>query len=198
MQSRQALRAAQCASVLVAVVLTVSAAAAAPPAVGPIVHAGFESWDPSGCVNTTVAVFVRGLRGSANLRLSISQLDECNDVALLRSEADAKLKAGAFSVTPDLALATLKASVPMTDTQSGEQFVAAVNLTWTSTERAVSAGVRVLPEQPGRFTRVSGVARDLRLAKASGTVSRDGENFTPKPATDAAISMVRATGPAGQ
>jgi hypothetical protein len=197
----QAQSAARCTLALAAALLPASVASAAPRD-RPSADAAFESYDPTGCVNTEVAVFVRGAKadssGSASeqakVHLAVTVLNECEDIALLKAEGKAKLKDGEFRVSPDLKSAALNATITMSvfGSKDKEKFDATVALTWTSVEGAISADVSTVPEELGRFEKTSApVRRTLRLAEASGTISNGTDNFTPETSTDASISLVR-------
>jgi hypothetical protein len=174
--------------------------ASAAPGDRPSADATFESYDPTGCINTEVAVFVRGAKvdssGSASeqtrIHLEVTVLNECEDIALLKAEGKAKLREGEFRVSPDLRSAALNAAVQMSVFGSEEKFYATVALTWTSVEAAISADVGTVPEELGRFEKTSApVRRILRLAEASGTIANGTDNFTREASTDASISLVR-------
>jgi hypothetical protein len=197
----QAQDAARCA-LAIAVALLASSVASAAPGDRPSADATFESYDPTGCISTEVAVFVRGAKvdssGSASeqakVHLSVTVLNECEDLALLKAEGKAKLRDGEFRVSPDLKSAALSATVSMSVYGSKDKFDATVALTWTSVEEAVSADVRTAPVEIGRFEKTTApVRRTLRLAEALGTISDGTDNFTPETSTDASISLVRTT-----
>jgi hypothetical protein len=175
-------------------------AASAAPGDRPSADATFESDDPTGCINTQVAVFVRGAKvdssGSAleqaKLHLAVTVLNECEETAVLRAEGKTKLRNGEFRVSPDLRFATLNTAVPMSVFGSEERFYATVALTWTSVEAAISGDVSTVPEELGSFEKTSApVRRILRLAEVSGTIANGTDNFTPEASTDASISLVR-------
>lgn len=191
--------AARYALVLLAALLPARVASAAP---GDRLSADatFESYDPTGCVNTQVAVFVRGAKVDGNgsssdkarVHLVITVLDECEDVGLLKAEGKAQLKDGEFRYNPLLRWATLNTTISMSVYKSEEKFDTTVALAWSGVEPSVSADTSTVPEQLGRFERMSApVRRTLRLAEASGTISNGTDNFTPEPSIDASISRVR-------
>ena len=188
-------------------VLLVAVAACVPASIASAATEGrlsadavFESYDPTGCIDTEVAVFVRGAKVNADgsqsdrgkVHLVATVLNECEDVAILKAEGRRILKDREFSVRPDLTSAALNATVSMSINGSDEKFDAKVALTWTSIEGPIWADVKIVPEELGRFEKLSTSARRiLHLAEASGRVSRDLQNFTPAPSTDGSISLVR-------
>jgi hypothetical protein len=195
----QAQLAARCALALAAAMVAPLAASAAPGDT-PSADATFESDDPTGCITTEVALFVRGAivdsGGSAleqaRVHLEVTVLNECEDVAVLKAEGKTKLRNGEFHVSPDLRFATLKTAVPMSVFGSKEKFYATVVLTWTSVEAAISADVGTVPTELGRFEKTGAPVRKiLRLAEASGTIADGTSNFTPEASTAASISLAR-------
>jgi hypothetical protein len=193
---------ARCALALATALLPASIASAA-PGDRPSADARFESYDQSGCVNTDVAVFVRGATvassGSAadlaKVHLVISVLNECEDVAVLKAEGRANLRSGEFQLGPALRSAELNATIPMSVRGSKEKFDADVALTWVAVEAAIATDARAVPTEVGRFERArTPVRRSIRLSKASGTISDGIENFTPEPSSDASISLVSPKG----
>lgn len=174
--------------------------AVAAPAGKQIAEASFTSQDQSRCVTTEVFVFVKGGGGAKpKLHLAISQVDECKDAVLLSAKAKANIADAAFFFSPDLNSATLRATVPITDRQTGKGFNAVVNLTWTGIEETVATDARIVPEEPGRFLKSSSpVRKSLRVSRAAGAVT-DGtnKNFTPKPADDASLTLVLQGRPKG-
>jgi hypothetical protein len=196
--------AARCALVLLAALLPARVTSAA-PGDRPSADATFESYDPTGCVNTEVAVFVRGAKvngddsssDKAKVHLVITVLDECEDVALLKAEGKAQLKDGEFRFNPLLRWATLNTTISMSVYKSKEKFDTTVALAWSSVELSISADVRTVPGEVGSFERTTDpVRRTVRLAEASGTISNGTDNFTPEPSIDASISRVRVKGKA--
>src|SRR5207244_4469751 len=93
-------------------------AASAAPGDRPSADATFESDDPTGCISTEVAMFVRGASvgaasEQASVHLEVTVVNECEDIAVLKAEGKTKLRNGEFRVSPDSRFATLNTAVPM-------------------------------------------------------------------------------------
>jgi hypothetical protein len=188
----------------VAATLLALAAAAAPAAATegglgrPEAEASFASYDASGCVATQVDLFVRGAAAAGGaarprLDLAVSRVDECRDVELVRAKKRIALPPGAFHVAPDLGAATLETVATVPDKLSGKSLTLNITLVWAASEDAVTAPVAAVAEGLGEVTRVrAATERTMRLAGASGTITSGAVNFTPAPATDAALSRTSA------
>jgi hypothetical protein len=162
--------------------------------------ADFVSYDPSGCVSSEVFVFVRQGKtkeeskdsAKAKVAVTIFQTNDCQDRTLLEARGDAKLKDGEVRFDPQLGMAKLDASVQMVDAVSNKPFAADVSLLWVAVGEPIVANTAFDVEAPGWIEkRARPVARTVRLAEASGSISDGETNFIPEPATDAAITASR-------
>lgn len=164
---------------LAAASLAVPGAGHAAPAARESAQASFVSQDRTGCVMTEVSVFVRGAPSDrARLRLSVLQVDECRDVALLNIQKRATLDSGAFRMAPELGGASLRASIPVRDRQSRQRFTADIRVTWQATEPAISAAGAEELLEPGRFQAMRRPAeRTLRMSEASATIRTGSETL---------------------
>lgn len=124
-----------------------------------------------GCLYTTVIV----LTGEEFLySLSILQYDECQNQALLMAYGIKHLSKSEIQYLGNLKSVTLTATVPMVDIYNNLSFDGGINLTWTGTGDILVNGKEKYRESP-----------------ASGTVSNGMINFTPQPATGAAIFLYK-------
>jgi len=195
----QAQRVVMGASIVAAAVSLLAGTVKAEPTGRPSAAATFTGQDGRGCVLTEVSVFVRrgnagqNVNGKSRLRLFISQVDECQDLpARLNVDTRVDLTDGQFRVDPDLATASLEASVPLIDRQSHKALngTATIRLKWTAVEEALATDVTFEPEEPGRFIRLIAPARrTLRMASVSGMVDAGLGNLTPGSADTAWISL---------
>lgn len=159
--------------------------------------ADFVSYDSSGCVSSEVAVFVRQGKtkyeskdsAKAKIEVTIYQTNDCQDQTLLEARGDAKLKDNEVSFDPRLDTVKLDATIQMWDAVSKQPFAADVSLTWFAVGEPIVANTEFDVEAPGRIEkRHRPVARTVRAAEASGTISNGKTNFVPELATDAAIT----------
>jgi hypothetical protein len=162
--------------------------------------ADFLSYDRSGCVSSEVSVFVRhgkakeesNASAQAKVAVTIIQTDDCQDQTLLEARGDAKLTNGAVSFDPQLGSVKLDARIQMQDAVGKKPFLANVSLTWLAVDEPIAASTRFDVEAPGRIKeRARLVARTIREAAASGTITNGKTNFVPEPATNAAITSSR-------
>lgn len=148
-----------------------------------------------GCVTTEVFVFARsgevgGGRSQPNLDLKIFETDDCEDETLLDARANVDLRNNALRFVPGLDTATLNTSVELFDEVSDERFDVRVRVTWTGVDESVTIETKRDVEAPGRsFVRAQPFAKTFRTASASGSISEGGNEFIPRPAEDAAITL---------
>jgi hypothetical protein len=170
---------------------------------GPLVNAGFETVDPSGCIVTDT--FVSANSGIAqahpktpeagpvnDVEVSVYKYDACNDYTSLIDAAGllTSLPAGAFTVSNQLTTAHLVADVPLDDLVSGTTFTVHVDVTWTGT----SAITRNHSNTNDIYSRNCHVLNRWkgsgRTADAAGTVSDGTTNYTPTPSNNGEIGYV--------
>ena len=143
------------------------------------VHADaiFSSYDPTGCINTEVSVFVRAK--PETLHLSITRLDECQDIPLVRAEAAVGLSASEVNYNlKDLRSVSLITTVPMYNQVLGESLDVNVDVSWAATEAPIPGNAYAIADKPGKFTKPSKPKRrTLYPAQASGSISSGGDSF---------------------
>lgn len=165
---------------------------------GQFAEAGFDSLDPSGCVDTFV--YVEGVNGtvketgqptaSSLAVVVIDQFDFCTSTETLFAVGEATLAAGEFQIDKMLTTATLNTTIEVFDEVSGTSFPVDIGVSWT--------GVGATTTQKDHFqihgpdfkvnSRFMGTFRD---ATASGTVSDGTTNFTPESAVFADMGSVK-------
>lgn len=165
---------------------------------GQFAEVGFDSLDPSGCVDTFV--YVEGVNGtvketgqptaSSLAVVVIDQFDFCTSTELLFAQGEATLAAGEFQIDKMLTTATLDTTIEVFDEVSGTSFPVDISVSWT--------GVGATTTQKDHFqihgpdfkvnSRFMGTFRD---ATASGTVSDGTTNFTPESAVFADMGSVK-------
>ena len=155
---------------------------------GQVADAFFTSFDPSGCIETGVAVFPgEGVSGSppgpgglgSGVEMFISVFDHCNATQLLAADGFTELPGSEFQVFRQLKSAVLSAEVPLFDFVSGTPFNVFVVLSWTGNGPLTRESGNFHFNSPGcKFhNRFRGT---FRSAEVSGVVSDGVTNFTPE------------------
>jgi hypothetical protein len=167
---------------------------------GPLINATFSTIDPSGCIETDTFV-------SANLpsyqqlpgppvttgvaSVSIFEYDSCTETTILDASGLVEaLPAGALQVSKQLDRASLVATIPMTNIETGATFSVDVNVVLVGTSSIhrddvnsndfYGRGCHVLNRWKG-----SG-----RTAHASGSVTDAATNYAPEATDNAEIGFV--------
>ena len=146
-----------------------------------------SSFDPSGCISTTVSVFAYeqvilgqpspGSRESA-VHLLIRQFDTCEGITLLDAEAFPSLADSDLQISGNLASATLNTTVNVYDSVSNSYFDVLIDLTWTGTGSLLHYHRHFKDIWPGAGCKALEHSNEaLRYAEASGTVSDGTTNF---------------------
>jgi hypothetical protein len=167
---------------------------------GPLVNATFSVIDGSGCIETDTFV-------SANVpsyqqlpsapvttgvaSVSIFEYDFCTDTTILDATGLTEaLPAGALQVSNQLDRASLQATLPMTDIDTGATFSVDVNVVWVGTSDIHRDDVNS-NERFGRgchvLNRWKGSGRN---AEASGSVADGVTNYTPEATREGEIGVV--------
>ncbi|WP_432258034.1 hypothetical protein [Cupriavidus sp. TMH.W2] len=153
----------------------------------------FDSFDPTGCVDTNV--FVAWIYGATktvanggpartaamDLNVSVNQYDFCRQVVLLSAFGDNPTFT--FQIAPDLSSSRVTGMVTLTDFVSATDFDVQVDVTWAG--NGPMSGTTITQHTssfPGGVfnSRVNGFSR---AAVASGTVASNTTNFTPAAST---------------
>ncbi|ADJ29603.1 hypothetical protein [Nitrosococcus watsonii] len=178
-------------------------------------NAFFTSIDDSGCITTEVSVTVhtgglsvkrltqspdespaKNLRGNINkspggeaLFISISRIDECQGKVILYAKGKKGLGSGGrLRIASAQGTATLAFPLKIVTPGSGKPVDAEVNLTWAKTGNPVTVKRSRYFDKPGRLIEAAGrFKQTFQSAQASGSVSINGENFTPEASMDAGI-----------
>jgi hypothetical protein len=167
---------------------------------GPLVNATFSVTDPSGCVQTDTFVSAnvpsyQQLPGppvtTGVASVSIFEYDSCTDTTILDATglADA-LPASVLQVSKQLDQASLRATIPMTNIDTGATFSVDVDVVWVGTSTIHRDDVNS-NDRYGRECHVLNRWKGSgRTAQASGTVSDGVTNYTPETTRDAEIGFV--------
>jgi hypothetical protein len=142
---------------------------------GPSAFATFDS--TSGDIETFVIVVGTQPAGaSPQVTVIINQFDLNTGTTLL--SASGSTSTATFQLGPNLSSATTSATVPLTDTVSGDSFNVEVNVAWTASSPLMHQNNTTVTHTPS-VTMVFHSTALLRNADASGTVSDGTTNFTP-------------------
>ena len=170
---------------------------------GPLINASFSApdpSDPSGCVN--VDAFVSANSDTSHLgsttqpdgvaSVSIDAYDSCTGETVFQAvgQVDISQTPGAFVVSNQYDHATLNATIPVTDIDTGAISQAIVDVTVTGTSdlhRDHENTNDIYSRSCHVLNRWKGTGRD---AVASGTVWDGGRNYTPAPSQNAEIGWV--------
>ena len=160
--------------------------------------AGFESFDPSGCVETSV--FVLGAAQTTKERpgkpatgplafVAVFQSDFCTGELLRDIEGETR-EATFQADRGRLTTARLRATTAGFDFLAGEEVRVEVDVTWSGTGELAPVSNRFRLQEPGLVVRqwFEGAVRE---AAASGTVAVGGENLTPNAPDFAQIFRAR-------
>jgi hypothetical protein len=146
-----------------------------------------SSYDPSGCISTSVSVFAYeqvalGQPGPGSpdsaVHLLIRQFDTCGGVALLDAEAFTSLAGSDLQISGNLGSATLNTTVSAYDSVSNSSFDVLIDLTWTGTGKLIHYNRHFKDIWPGAGCKELEHSNEaLRYAEASGIVSDRTTNF---------------------
>ncbi|MGR6035981.1 MAG: hypothetical protein ACU4EQ_12155 [Candidatus Nitrosoglobus sp.] len=177
-------------------------------------NAFFTSVDNSGCVTTEVSITAHSgglsvksagkspdekpiknidkITGGGVLFVNILRINECQGKVILH----AKGRKGLGSERLQIALAqgtgtaTLKLPIKIINPGSGKPFDADVSLTWVGNGEPVTVIRSRYFDEPGQIvTAARPFKQTFQSAQASGSVSINGENFTPESSQDASILL---------
>lgn len=109
---------------------------------GLVASVGFDSYDPTGCINTYVDVTASDTRshqggkpvGATGMYLRIHRYDHCEGRLLVDAGDYVALAEGALRIDPGLASAELNASVELFDYASGSPLPVQVHLAWAAVD----------------------------------------------------------------
>jgi hypothetical protein len=167
---------------------------------GPLINASFTSFDASGCIETDTFVTAnrptvyeqpgRGVTTGIGA-VNVFVYDSCTDTTLLQAVGeDDALSDSEFAVSNQLDTASLHATIPVTNIDTGDTFDMTVDVTLAgtsvisrdteNTNDFYGGGCHVLNRWKG-----SG-----RTASAAGVVSDGVTNFTPSATDSAEIGYV--------
>ena len=146
-----------------------------------------SSYDPSGCVSTTVSVFAYeqvilgqpspGSPESA-VHLLITQFDTCDGGTLLSVDAFSSLADSDLQISGNLGSATLNTTINVYDAVSNSYFDVLIDLTWTGTGSLLHYNRHFKNIWPGAGCKELEHSNEaLRYAEASGIVSDGTTNF---------------------
>jgi hypothetical protein len=159
--------------------------------------ASFQSVDPSGCVETQVAVASHDqtvrlgqpgpLQALPSVNVSILQRNRCTNTTLLSAgNNDPRVAEDAIQVRK-LESAALNATVEVLDFVTFRSFPVEISVSWTGVGAITKEKSHSHVTIPGMKVNMS-FDGTFREATASGTVSDGVTNFTPEPAVSARIS----------
>jgi hypothetical protein len=144
------------------------------------VESGFDYKSPDGCIETTVYVDafqnIVHKQTVSTADAFIGKFNNCTNTTLLYASGGTDNPT--FQINKDLLSASLSATIPVTDTVSGNTFSVFVNMTWTSTG-GIQHQIITQHYRTQGFTINSHSNADIRDAIASGTVSDGTTNYTP-------------------
>ncbi len=146
--------------------------------------ANFGGLSSDGCIDTIIEV--HGFqpiqdKQPSNAFVFISKFDTCTNTSLL--DASGSTDTATFQIDERLISASLSATVPLTDNQTGNPlFNVTVNMVWTTPpDSVIQHQIQTLHFHTKAFTINSHFNAVFRDATASGTVSDGTTNFTPSP-----------------
>jgi hypothetical protein len=145
------------------------------------VESGFDYISPDGRIETTVYVdaFQNRVHNQtvSTADVFIGQVDTRTGATVL--DASGGTDTPTFQIDKNLLSASLSATVPLTDNQTGQPlFNVSVNMIWTSTS-AIQYQNNTFHYRTEGFTITSHSNAAIRDAIASGTVSDGTTNYTP-------------------
>jgi hypothetical protein len=160
--------------------------------------ASFDSFDVTGCVETSVFLqaFNNRIRTvgrpetTASVFVSMFQADNCTSTILVSASGFAELPAGALQIKRNLNSATLNTSVDVFDFVSSTTFTVDLSMTWTATGAVTVSKFHSIFRAPGFMDNFM-FTGESRPAAASGSTTGLGMNFTPNPAVFAELDLVK-------
>jgi hypothetical protein len=180
------------ASVALAAPSTVQAASGPPTIVkfnGQSAVAEFDT--VSGGIETFVLVVGTKPSGAADPQVVVvvGQFDVTSGTTLLFASGSTSTATVQFG--PSLSAATASATVPLTDSVSGNSLSVDVQVAWTASSPLIHQHNTTVSQTTG-FTSIFHSNASLREASASGAVSTDSTNFTPSSSVLAQILRVNS------
>jgi hypothetical protein len=149
--------------------------------------ATFLSTDPSGCIESVFEIFGSeerlkdeqpGAPSTTGFALVIvTQVDQCTGTFLGDLVGEITSDAITFDVTGNLTAATLQATIPVLDSNTGDELQMTINVTWTGFGPIFPTKENVRLKTPELLQIFHSKAK-IREADTSGTASLDGERFT--------------------
>jgi hypothetical protein len=149
--------------------------------------ANFDNFSSDGCTETLVQVSGTHFGTSLGADVFIGQFDNCTSTLLLEAFGSTNNA----TLSGNLGLASLSATVPVFDIVSATTFNVSVSMNWTATgpPSHEEGGSHF---QTKNFTEIFHFNADVRDASASGTVSVGMTNFTPSPSVFAQIALMKS------
>jgi hypothetical protein len=132
------------------------------------------------------------ITGEGVLSVDILQINVCQGKAILHANGikDLGLKRLQITLAQGIGTGTLKFPIKITDSISGKSLEADINLSWIGNGVPVTVVRSRYFNAPGQFiTAASSFKQTFQSAQASGSVSINGENFTPELSQDASILL---------
>jgi len=156
----------------------------------------FDSFDPTGCVETLASVFAISDRTQTMGRpeatptafVSLFQADNCTFTLLVSAFGSADLSAATFQIKQNLDSATLNTSIDVFDFVSGTTFPVDISLIWTGTGGLTVSKFHNITRMPG-LQENSTFTGTSRPATASGSMTSLWTNFAPNPAVFPAAEL---------
>ncbi len=168
---------------------------------GDAINAFFSDIDPSGCVQTSVAVGASNgwlqvppggpPQPNPGVYLAISKFNLCTGTQLMSIEANPSIPASDLQIDGlTFASATLKTAFNVCDSVSRACFDVTLNLAWIATGPAAAIHEPLHSEEPGLKVNFHWNGRH-RPADATGTVSDGTTNFAPGASLNGDIGRFR-------
>jgi hypothetical protein len=162
--------------------------------------ATFLSTDPLGCIESVFDIFGSeerlkdeqpGAPSTTGFALVIvTQFDQCTGTFLRDLIGEITSDAIEFDITGNLSAATLQATIPVLDSNTGAEFQMTLNVTWTGFGPIFSTKENVRLKTPALLQIFHSKAK-IREADTSGTASLDGESFTLEPLSPGQFGHVK-------
>jgi hypothetical protein len=128
--------------------------------------------------------------GGGVLFISISRINDCEGKVILYAKGRKGLGSGGLQIALAQGTATLALPIKIINPGSGKPVDADVSLTWVGNGEPVTVTRSRFFEGPGLLIRAAHPFKQtFQSAQASGSVSINGENFTPEESTDASILL---------
>lgn len=150
--------------------------------------AEFDTFDPSGCVETLVSLqavngrikVIGGPQVSSSLFVFIFQADNCTGTELFFGDAFATLQQGVFQIDSSLKSATLNTTTDVFDFVSNTSLPVGISLTWTGSSQLAGFEDNSNFRDPTfNFKFNSRFSGTFRRGTASGSVTLSAANLAP-------------------